>query len=152
MDIYETSGASFCAREPLTGVSAYANTWIGIKQYDGKGRGVVALRDVPAGTTIELSPVLIIPGHDRPKTDSSVVFTYVFMWEDGTTEQDLYNGTGRAGIALGLSSLLNHSYTPNATFIRHIDALELELKTCRNVSAGEEITIDYQMKLWFDTA
>jgi hypothetical protein len=74
------------------------------------------------------------------------------MWEHGTTEQDLYTGKGRAGIALGLSSLLIHSYAPTATFTRLIDALELELRTCHAVHAGDEITIDYQMKLWFETS
>jgi SET domain-containing protein len=72
------------------------------------------------------------------------------MWEHETTEQDLYRGEGRAAIALGLSSLLNHSYKPNATFLRHIDALELELISIRRIAAGEEVTIDYQMDLWFD--
>jgi uncharacterized protein len=132
-------------------VAQYANPWIGIMHFNGKGRGVIALRDIPAGTVIERCPVLIIPERDRIKTDATVVFTYVYMWEHGTTEQDLYNGKGRAGIALGLSSLLNHSYMPTATFTRMIDALELELRTCRAVSAREEITIDYQMKLWFET-
>lgn len=153
MDIYEPTIGEAAPSDPSGGeISRYANPWIGIRHFGGKGRGVVALRDIPAGATIERSPVLIIPDQDRATTDATVVFTYVFMWEHGTTEQDLYDGKGRAGIALGLSSLLNHSYTPTAIFIRHIDALELELKTCRAVKAGEEITIDYQMKLWFEAA
>lgn len=153
MDIYERAidEVPSGGRSP-GGISRYANPWIGVRHVDGKGRGVVALCDIPAGTTVERSPVLIIPDQDRARTDPTIVFTYVFMWEHGTTEQDLYEGKGRAGIALGLSSLLNHSYAPNAVFIRHIDALELELKTCRPVRAGEEVTIDYQMKLWFEAA
>jgi uncharacterized protein len=130
----------------------YANHWIGLHDFGDKGRGVVALCDIPLGTVIERCPVLIIPGKDRALTDRTIVFTYVYMWEHGTTEQDLYKGTGRAAIALGLSSLLNHSYAPNATFIRRIDDLELELKAGRDIAAGEEITIDYQMELWFDPA
>jgi len=150
MDIYEKADSFRHA----TGqeVARYANSFIGIRHFGSKGRGVIALRNIRAGTSIERCPVLIIPAEDRQRTDPTIVFTYVFMWEHGTTEQDLYNGAGRAGIALGLSSLLNHSYSPNAVFIRHIDALELELKTCRDVACGEEILIDYQMKLWFDPA
>jgi SET domain-containing protein len=151
MDIYEQSIDDSFGAKITTAPSRYSNPWIGIKHFDGKGRGVVALRDIPAGTVIERCPVLIIPDHDRNKTDATIVFTYVYMWEHGTTEQDLYAGKGRAGIALGLSSLLNHSYTPNAVFTRIIDALELELRSSQTVSAGEEITIDYQMKLWFET-
>jgi uncharacterized protein len=137
---------------PVGDVVRYSNNWIGVRGFGDKGRGIVALRDIPADTVIERCPVLIIPESDRPKTDQTVVFTYVYMWEQGTTEQDLYTGTGRAAIALGLSSLLNHSYDPNAIFIRQIDDLELELRSHRAIAAGEEITIDYQMTLWFDPA
>jgi SET domain-containing protein len=131
-------------------VSRYANEWIGVRHYGGKGRGIIALRDIPAGTVIERCPVLIIPEEDRQKTDASIVFTYVYMWEHGTTEDDLYTGKGRAAIALGMSSLLNHSFDPTAVFIRRIDELELELRSRRPIAAGEEVTIDYQMKLWFN--
>jgi SET domain-containing protein len=151
MDIYEQTIESKDIADIGPSVSRYANPSIGIGHFDGKGRGVVALRDIPAGTVIERCPVLIIPEQDRAKTDETIVFTYVYMWEHGTTEQDLYTGKGRAGIALGMSSLLNHSGDPNATFTRLIDTLELELRTCKAVRAGAEITIDYQMKLWFDT-
>jgi SET domain-containing protein len=137
---------------PVGDVARYANDWIGVRSYGDKGRGILALRDIPAGQVIERCPVLIVPAADRPRTDPTVIFTYVYMWEHGTTEQDLYNGTGRAAIALGLSSLLNHSYDPTAVFIRHIDELELELRSSRAILTGEEITIDYQMKLWFDPA
>jgi uncharacterized protein len=133
-------------------VARYSNDWIGVRSFGHKGRGIVALRDIPAGTVIERCPVLIVPAIDRAKTDRTVVFTYVYMWEHGTTEQDLYNGMGRAAIALGLSSLLNHSFDPTASFCRLIDELELELRSNRAIPAGEEITIDYQMKLWFDPA
>ncbi len=125
---------------------------IGVGHYGERGRGVLALQDIPAESCIERCPVLIIPEKDRFKTDSTIVFTYVFMWEHDTTEQDLYQGFGRAAIALGLSSLLNYSAKPNATFVRHIDALELELRSLRRIPAGEEVTIDYQMDLWFEPA
>jgi SET domain-containing protein len=137
---------------PLEYTTKYANDWIGVRYFGEKGRGIVALRDIPAGTVIERCPVLIIPEKDRSRTDKTIVFTYVYMWEHGTTEQDLYDGAGRAAIALGLSSLLNHAFAPNAQFVRQIDDLELELRSCQAISAGDEITIDYQMKLWFDPA
>jgi SET domain-containing protein len=131
-------------------VTRYSNDWIGVRNFGDKGRGVVALRDIPAGTVIERCPVLIIPEQDRVQTDSTIVFTYFYMWEHGTTEQDLYTGKGRAGIALGMSSLVNHSENPTATFTRRIDELEIELRSRVAIAAGEEVTIDYQMQLWFD--
>jgi SET domain-containing protein len=118
----------------------------------GKGRGVIANQAIEAGTLLERCPVLVIPSGERRLTDQTVVFTYVYMWEHGTREQDLYRHQGRAAIALGLSSLLNHSYSPNARFVRHIDKLELELRAGRAICCGEEVTIDYDMALWFNCA
>src|SRR3712207_7802595 len=75
----------------------------------------------------------LIPHADRAAADSTVVFTYVFMWEHGTVEEDLYQHKGRAAIALGFTSLLNHSYTPNCEFIRHIDDLVIDLLALRDI-------------------
>lgn len=114
-----------------------------------RGRGVVAEAPIAAGDLVERSPVLIIPPQDRAAVDPTVVFTYVFMWEHGTSEEDLYRHEGRSAIALGYTSLLNHSYAPNCEFVRHIDALVIDLVALRPIAAGEELTIDYQMTLWF---
>ncbi len=115
-----------------------------------RGRGVVADQRIEKGQLVERSPVLIIPPEDRAATDATIVFTYVFMWEHGTVEEDLYKHEGRAAIALGYTSLLNHSYTPNCEFVRHIDELMIDLVALRTIDAGEELTIDYQMTLWFN--
>jgi SET domain-containing protein len=45
--------------------------------------------------------------------------------------------------------LLNHAYTPNCKFVRHIVELVVDLVAVRDIEAGEELTIDYQMTLWF---
>jgi hypothetical protein len=114
-----------------------------------RGRGVLAAARIREGQLVERSPVLVIPHGDRAAADSTIAFTYVFMWEHGTVEEDLYRHEGRAAIALGFTSLLNHSYMPNCTFIRHIDELVLDLVALRDIEEGEELTIDYQMTLWF---
>jgi SET domain-containing protein len=115
-----------------------------------RGRGVVADAPIATGQLVERSPVLVIPDRDRAAADGTIVFTYVFMWEHGTTEEDLYRHKGRSAIALGYTSLLNHSYTPNCEFIRHFDELAIDLVALRPIAAGEELTIDYQMTLWFE--
>ena len=84
-----------------------------------RGRGVVADRRIEPGELVERSPVLVIPHADR------------------------------AAIALGFTSLLNHSYAPNCASVRHIDDLAIDLVAARAIEAGEELTIDYQMTLWF---
>jgi hypothetical protein len=134
--------------EPLT-IRSSQRLPLRILQMGQRGRGVVAEADIAAGTLIERSPVLVIPPGDRAAVDPTIVFTYVFMWEHDTTEEDLYRHEGRSAIALGYTSLLNHSYTPNCDFVRHIDELVIDLVAHRDIAAGEELTIDYQMTLWF---
>jgi SET domain-containing protein len=123
---------------------------LAIKDFGGRGRGVVAIEDIEQGQLVERSPVLIIPSNQRPAVDKTIIFTYVFMWEHGTIEQDLYKHLGRSAIALGYTSLLSHSFEPNCNFVRHIDELFIDVFATRMISAGQELTIDYQMTLWFD--
>jgi len=134
--------------QPLT-IDSSQRLPLRIKVMGQRGRGVVAAAQIHKGDLVERSPVLIIPASDRAATDATVVFTYVFMWEHNTVEEDLYRHQGRAAIALGYTSLLNHSYTPNCKFVRHIDELIIDLIALRDIEAGEELTIDYQMTLWF---
>lgn len=140
------------SKEPGLGKLGPAQPLIAAADYGSKGRGVRALSDIPAGTVIQRVAVLLIPEKDRAVLDKTIIFSYLFMWEHGTTEQDLYSGTGRAAIALGVMSLLNHSTDPNADVTRHIDDLEVELRATRDIRAGEEVTIDYGMDLWFPPA
>ena len=114
-----------------------------------RGRGVVAERAIAAGELVERAPVLIIPEADRAAVDPTNVGNYIFLWEHDTVAQDLYTGRGRAAVVLGYTSLVNHSDTPNCDFVRHIDALALELFAVRDMAAGEELTIDYGLTLWF---
>ena len=123
---------------------------LAIKDFGKRGRGVVALNDIEPGRLVERSPVLVIPSDQRLEVDKTIIFTYVFMWEQHTIEQDLYKHTGRSAIALGYTSLLSHSYEPNCIFVRHIDELYIDVFASRMIRAGEELTIDYQMTLWFD--
>lgn len=130
---------------PLTARGA-----LGVVDFGDRGRGIVALENIEQGQLIERSPVLIIPADERLAVDGTVIFTYVFMWEHNTVEQDLYDHRGRSAIALGFTSLLSHSFDPNCTFVRHIDALLIDVFAKRAIKAREELTIDYQMTLWFD--
>jgi hypothetical protein len=123
---------------------------IAVKDFGARGRGIVALEDIEPGRLVERSPVLIIPSEQRAIVDPTVIFTYVFMWEHHTVEEDLYKHAGRSAIALGYTSLLSHSYTPNCIFVRHIDELFIDVFAKRRIESGEELTIDYQMTLWFD--
>jgi SET domain-containing protein len=114
-----------------------------------KGRGVVAERDIVAGELVERAPVLIVPEADRVGVDRTNLGNYIFMWEHDTVAEDLYMQKGRAAVVLGFASLINHSGSPNCDFVRYIDALALDLVALRGIRAGEELTIDYGLTLWF---
>jgi hypothetical protein len=114
-----------------------------------RGRSIVAEREIAPGELIERAPVLIIPEPDRAVVDATTVGNYIFMWEHDAVAQDLYSQKGRAAVVLGYTSLVNHSPEPNCDFIRYIDALALDLVALRTIAAGEELTIDYGLTLWF---
>jgi uncharacterized protein len=104
------------------------------------GRGVFAARRFRKGEILDRCPVLRVSARDRGVLDRTVVGSYLY-------EQ----GRG-AAIALGLGSLLNHSFEPNA-------ACELEdgedvavFRALRAIGPGEEVTILYcdEGDLWFD--
>ena len=118
----------------------------------GKGRGVFTTRDLPKGALIERTPVLIVPEHHRPLADKTLLFGYLLLWEPDRPQEELYEGTGRAAIALGITSLINHSDRPNARIRPRIEAQEIELRATRDIDAGEEILIDYDMTLSFTQA
>lgn len=123
---------------------------IGAEEIAGKGRGVVALRNISAGTLLERAPMLVVPDRDRVRTDKTIAFTYLFVWEKEEAQQDLYKSEGRAAIVLGMGSLLNHSDTPNVEYQPNFDELEIEFVASCDIVEGEELTIDYELELWFD--
>lgn len=118
-----------------------------IEDIDGKRRGVVATRQIPSGALIERAPVLVIPDHHRALTDKTVIFQYAFMWEHDRHRTELCSGTGCVAIALGITSLINHSDRPNAACRRRIEAQDIELRAVRDIDAGDEIVIGYDMSL-----
>jgi SET domain-containing protein len=120
-----------------------------VVQAGRRGRGVVAEREISQGELIERAPVLIIPEAARAAVDPTNVGNYIFMWEHDTVGQDLYSQKGRAALILGYTSLVNHSPEPNCDTVRYIDAFALDLVALRPIAAGEELTIDYGLTLWF---
>jgi len=138
------------ALSEVSGSLAAPRAQLAVRDFGARGRGIVALEDIKPGRLIERSPVLIIPSEQRRLVDETVIFTYVFMWESHTVEEDLYKHVGRSAIALGYASLLSHSYDPNCIFVRHIDELLIDIYAKRSIKTGDELTIDYQMTLWFD--
>jgi SET domain-containing protein len=105
-----------------------------------KGRGVVAVEAILSGALLEIAPVIpLAPGDQPPRT--SVLYDYPFLWDDPPYIE---------AIALGLISMINHSDRPNAQFETDIPNKVVRLTALRDIAAGEEVTFDYGIPLWFN--
>jgi SET domain-containing protein len=102
-----------------------------------KGRGVFAVRPIPAGCIIDEAAVVL---HPKSDTDESLFFDYRFLWQGDTR-----------ALALGMLSLVNHSSTaPNSDVELDFERRTIRLLALREIADGEEITFDYGCNLWFD--
>jgi SET domain-containing protein len=112
-----------------------------ITEIEGKGRGVVAVEPILSGVLLEVSPVIRLTKKDSPPRDS-VLYDYPSLWDDPPYGE---------AIVLGLASILNHSVSPNAKIEADLANQVLRLIAGRDIAAGEEITLDYGIPVWFET-
>ena len=109
----------------------------------GRGRGVFALRDIPKGTTVDISAVLLFSAaeYEAHPGQRSVLDNYTYRWD-----------RGRYALALGLGSIFNHSRSGgvNCGYVRDFARSTITYVTTRDVRAEREIFISYGDKLWFD--
>ena len=100
----------------------------------GKGRGVFSSKKILRETVIERCPVLTLPSEQLESIDRTELYNYYFSWG-----ADMKSGA----LALGLGSIYNHSYTPNALYRLDMDDDVIEFVAIKNIPANEEITINY---------
>ncbi|WP_291912580.1 SET domain-containing protein [Chitinophaga sp. CB10] len=118
-----------------------------VQKSKGKGRGVFTNEDIPAGTRIETSPVLVLDHEDTVLADRTFLHNYIFLWGDDESE---------SCIALGFCSIYNHDYSPNCKYEMDFEEETMSIITRRDVKKGEELLINYNGEptskdpLWFD--
>ena len=132
------------AAAALTCLQPIPNHRIEIRTSPTRGRGVFARTAIAPGTVIEAAPALVIPAADCPALDRTIIHDYYFHW-DGDPD-----GVGRGALGLGLVTLCNHADRANAKVERNLARQTLDLIATAPIAAGEEITIDYGCKLWFE--
>lgn len=120
-----------------------------VRETATRGRGVFAQAPIPAGTLIETADVILIPEAELPTIERGVLGNYFFRW----------GNDGRQGaLALGYGSIYNHSFTPNARYVKHFDRCSIDFIALRDIAAGEEIRTNYngdpaaREALWFPTS
>jgi SET domain-containing protein len=112
------------------------------------GRGVFTTKNIPANTTIEISPVIELTVKERKQIEGTKLYHYVFEWG---------NSRRQACMALGYVSMYNHSFDPNCVYEQDYEARTMTIKTIKPVKKGEELFFSYngdpedQSPLWFYT-
>jgi len=114
-------------------VSSLAKSDLIVKVLPGRGRCVIAARDIPKGTRVLADPVIFVPGAESDHTDQTVVGRYVFQWND---EDDLC-------VVLGLGSLLNHGLPENVALVSNFEEMTMEFYAIADIKAGDELVYDY---------
>lgn len=118
-----------------------------IDQVKDKGRAVFTSEMIPAGTVVEISPVIVMNREDRLHLDKTLLHDYIFEW--GKLKD-------KCCMALGTIPIYNHSYNSNCEYFMDFDDETMMVKTVKAIKKGEELTINYngnwndRKKVWFD--
>lgn len=119
------------------------NIYVGPSQLHD--RGILAKKTFYPGETIEICPVLVLPREQVKSIEDTLLYDYYFTWANEAI-----------GICLGLGSLYNHSYNPNAEYTKKFDDQSIVFVCTKQIRQGEEITVNYngdaksQSRVWFD--
>lgn len=110
----------------------------------GKGRGVVAIEKIAAGSVIETAPVVpyktegphdVMPEPLLPRE----LADFPHDWDEE-----------RGCLVFGGMQFANHADDPNAKFERNIEALTMTFTALRDIDIGEEITVNYGIPIWWE--
>ncbi|MEM6265861.1 MAG: SET domain-containing protein-lysine N-methyltransferase, partial [Bacteroidota bacterium] len=113
------------------------NEMIAIINIPKKGRGIIAKKEILKETLIEMAPSSSFPAKQWPLINETDVFKYCFVMPSEYKTKQEVNGY----LVFGLSSLCNHSDTPNAyiEWVRDGISLWANLIALKDIQAEEEI-------------
>ena len=100
-----------------------------------KGRGVFAARPFGAGEVVEECHVLVI--RKSYEALHKELKTFAFYWESPGSK------AAAQALALGYGSLYNHANPANMRYEADGEALLMRFVAVREISADEELTINY---------
>jgi SET domain-containing protein len=111
-----------------------------------EGLGVFARHSIKEGDVIEEAPLILIPEDQLSDLTKTRLLEYYFAWGHKFSE---------AAIGLGFASLYNHSFEPNAKYIKDVENSVLRFVAIKDIKQDEEIVVNYnghpddKSKLWF---
>jgi SET domain-containing protein len=118
----------------MEAITPSSKIFLGKSTIPNAGRGVFALVAIPNGMVIEQCPVIELPQKQVTTLQHTILVNYNFAW--GQHDETV-------AICLGFGSLYNHSYDPNATYIKHSEHEFINFVALRDIARGEEITVNY---------
>ena len=101
------------------------------------------MQRIAGGAVIETAPV--VPYRTKCKRDEMPDRSLPPELADLPHDWDEEHGC----LVFGAMQFTNHSDAPNSSFARDIEALTMTFTALRDIEAGEEITIDYGIPLWW---
>lgn len=105
-----------------------------IAESPNRGRGVFAMEPIPANTTIEIAPVIVLNAEERAKVEATQLYNYIFEWGEDNRS---------AAVALGYVSIYNHSKLANCKYEMDFDFQTIAIITLQAITIGEELCINY---------
>lgn len=114
---------------------------IQVKQFPKKCRGIVATKMIAKETEIEVSPTVSFSAAQRDIIDKTELQKYYFVIHSEYETNPKVGGH----IVFGLSSLCNHSETPNAyiNWVKDEMGLWAHLIALQDIQAGDEVCLYY---------
>ena len=117
---------------------------IGLKTYENKGRGLVALSRFQQNEVIERTTVLVFPPQQfeticDSRNKLGPLKSHMLIWDKNES-----TGEVTAAISYGAMSFCNHNGSPNARFKPDKKNEVVELVALKSIQEGEEICIRYK--------
>lgn len=103
-----------------------------VEPVEGKGRGVIAAREIQQGELVEMAHCISIPSSQTIDIQSTVLRDYVFAAPEGGCL-----------LALGVGSLFNHSDDANLEIWMDPSQAQIQFMAKAAVPSGTELTICY---------
>lgn len=103
-----------------------------------KGKGVFAKDYITKGEVIDIAHIILISNKDWNLIEETVLSNYSYEWDDPKCI-----GEYESAISLSDSQFINHSYDPNVKYVYGYEKKCIEYITLRDISKGEEITVNY---------
>ena len=94
-----------------------------------KNRGVYTDHDISKGEILLIDPVIYF----KDSAAKGLIHDYTFQWKE----------EGWSALALGILSIVNHSYEPNCEYRFKYTEKAISLHALHHIKKGEEITMNY---------